>query len=381
MPESRATRSRATRSGASKRQRAEDRPAGDSTASTLEAAQISVGNFLRGTREALGLTQAQVADKTLGTPWRLSRAAVSAIERGQNFPGLEAMLALSNVLQIDPKELIERARLTAVVPVDISGLSDEELETRASQYFWAGDFKQALSVYDAMVQKLALEEREEASIATRLAELEVRRATALKRAGALFSAIATAERAISLSARIPHIQAEAYVVLADLQTQRGHLPLAGDAVERAIALAENGNRQILSWAFMVKGRLLYLAERFEEALEAFSVANRHADAANDIRHLTHITGNIGMCHLSLGRHAEAREWLTRAIELARRHKQPALEASWLVEQGKVALSEDQPELADRLASSALRVARPRDHQLTVFRAEWLRHRSSRATRA
>ena len=88
--------------------------------SVLEAAQISVGNFLRSTRESLRLTQAQVAAKTRESPWQLSRAAVSAIERGQNFPGLEAMLALSNVLHIDPKELIERARLTAVVPMDIT---------------------------------------------------------------------------------------------------------------------------------------------------------------------------------------------------------------------------------------------------------------------
>ncbi|MEE8237532.1 MAG: hypothetical protein V3S67_04375, partial [Gammaproteobacteria bacterium] len=47
-----------------------------------------------------------------------------------------------------------------------------------------------------------------------------RRATTLKRIGALISAIASIERAISLSTRHPAMQAEAYVVLADLQAQR-----------------------------------------------------------------------------------------------------------------------------------------------------------------
>ena len=79
---------------------------GEDTASLLEAAQLSVGQFLRAARESLHMTQAEVAEKTRESPWQLSRAAVSAIERGQNFPGLEAMLALSNVLHIDPKELI-----------------------------------------------------------------------------------------------------------------------------------------------------------------------------------------------------------------------------------------------------------------------------------
>ena len=85
------------------------KPSDPSATPLLEAAQVTVGNFLRTTRESLRLTQAQVAERSHKTPWQLSRAAVSAIERGQNFPGLEAMLALSNVLNIDPKEVLERA--------------------------------------------------------------------------------------------------------------------------------------------------------------------------------------------------------------------------------------------------------------------------------
>ena len=141
MPVERSNRRPSPRARKVSKKDAGRRRSPSATTRSLEAAQVTVGNFLRATRERLALTQAEVAQRTLSSPWRLSRAAVSAIERGQNFPGLEAMLALSNVLQIDPKELIERARLTAVVPVDITGLSDEDLESRASQYFWAGNFK------------------------------------------------------------------------------------------------------------------------------------------------------------------------------------------------------------------------------------------------
>jgi tetratricopeptide (TPR) repeat protein len=350
--------------------------------STLESAQITVGNFLRATRERLKLTQAQVAERTLRSPWQLSRAAVSAIERGQNFPGLEAMLALSNVLHIDPKELIERARLTAVVPADVTGLSDDELEDRASQYFWAGDYKHALSVYDAMVQKLARSETSRSDApAERLAMLEIRRATTLKRAGALISAIASTERAIVLATELPAIQAEAYVVLADLHCQRGHLPLASDAAERAIQLArDSDDPKTLAWAWLVKGRVLYLGTKFEEARQAFLEAREQATSNDDRQHLTHIEGNIGMCWLAQGKVKEAQKWIERAVERAVERVQPALEASWLVELGKIALQQDRADDADALVRRALRVAKPRGLTLTMFRAEWLRHRVAKRSK-
>lgn len=349
--------------------------------STLEEAQLSIGNFLRATRESMNLTQAQVAERTRKGPWQISRAAVSAIERGQNFPGLEAMLALSNVLQIDPKELIERARLTAVVPVDITGLSYEELEGRASQYFWAGDFKHALAVYDAMLQKVALERPEEpAELATRLATLEVRRATTLKRGGALLSALAAAERAISLSSALPEIQAEAYVVLASLQCQRGHLPLAHDAAQRAIELSRLASAETQARAWMVQGQFLYQSKQYDEARQAFHRAMDCAQLGGDTWHLTHIEGDIGMCWLAQGQREEAIRWLDRAVARAHEQKQPALEASWLVELGKIALAQGQAAQAERLARAALRIAKPGEHYLTIFRAEWLRYRVSQHIR-
>jgi tetratricopeptide (TPR) repeat protein len=322
----------------------------------------------------MGLTQAQVAARTASSPWQLSRAAVSAIERGQNFPGLEAMLALSNVLHIDPKELIERARLSAVVPVDVTGLTDDELEARASQFFWAGRFQEALAVYDAMVQKLALVTPQREEALGRLAELEIRRATTLKRIGALISAIASIERAISLASTMPALQVEAYVVLADLQGQRGHLPLARDAAERAVDLASRFNPRRLTWALMVKAKGLFLGRQFEDAKRTFLEAERQAQALGDHQHASHLAGNIGNCSMALGDHAEAWSSMQRAVRLARDQQQPALEASWLVELGKIALERGDLAEASRAAGAALALAQPLEHNLTVFRAEWLGHR-------
>ncbi len=338
-------------------------------------AQVAVGNLVRLAREGMRLTQAEVAEATRKGTWQLSRAAVSAIERGQNFPGLEAMLALSNVLYLDPKEIIERARLAAVLPGDESELSDEELEARASEYFWAGSHKNALAIYDTLLERLAVRGSNlDESPRVRQAVLEIRRATALKRAGALHSALSAAERAIALAIDHPTIQAEAYIVLAGLQSQRGHEPLARDAADRAVALAASGGPTLLARATIVRGQVLHLAGDVAAAKAAFLEAREHAIAGDDLDHLTHIDGNIGVCSFELGGYAEARSWLDRAIQEARDRRQPSLEAGWLVTLGRVAFVENKLDEADRLARQALAIACNPVQIMTTFRAEWLRHR-------
>jgi len=311
---------------------------------------------------------------TKKTPWQLSRAAISAIERGQNFPGMEAMLALSNVLFVDPKELIERARVAMAVPVDVTGLSYEDLDKRASKCFWDGEFRKALAIYDAMLEMIALQESPDAQTTSRIARLEVQRATALRRTGAMLAAMSTAERAIGLAANDPSVQVDGYVVLASLQCDRGHLPLACDAADRAIALSEGSSSKSRGWAWVVKANSLFYSERFEDARQAYLEARKLAVEAGDRAHQTHIEGNIGMCWLKQGQLSEARTWVRRAIDLARDGGQPTLEASWLVELGNLAFQERRTDEADGYAQAAIRIAKPLDHHMTVFRAEWLRHR-------
>jgi hypothetical protein len=81
-----------------------------------------------------------------------------------------------------------------------------------------------------------------------------------------------------------------------------------------------------------------------------------------------------MCWLAQGDLDQARGWVEGAIEHARKKRQPALEASWLVELGKIAFAQGRIDDADVQARSALRLARTDEHFLTVFRAEWLRQR-------
>ena len=42
-------------------------------------------------------------------------------------------------------------RVSTVVPVDVTGLDHEQLDAKATRYFWAGEFREALSAYQAEV--------------------------------------------------------------------------------------------------------------------------------------------------------------------------------------------------------------------------------------
>jgi transcriptional regulator with XRE-family HTH domain len=338
-----------------------------------------IGQFLRRTRESLNLSQEQLAALTDGRPGRVSRATISAVERGRHLPGLEVLLTLSQVLHISPTEVLERLELARVAGVETARLSLDELERKASESFWAGDHRQAVACYDAMLRKLQQDAPPDdvREHTLRIARTELRRATALRRCGAAVAARSAVERAIALADGSPQIQAEAYVVLVALLDKLGCGPLARDAAERAVELAEQGgDPRVRGWAWIEKGVVLMSCGQWAEARRAFVHARQWVRKAKDKRHEIHVQGNIAGCLKELGRTKQAHRRYLEAVNLSRRYGVPSLEAVWFVELGQLALDEGDLEHAETYALAALKIAKPADHLLTCFRAEWLRHRVS-----
>ena len=349
---------------------------------TLTPAQ-QIGLFFRTTRQAQRLSQEQLAALTRRRPGRVSRAMISAVERGRHLPGLEVLLTLSQVLHISPNEVLERLELARGEPVETHGMTFEALDRQASESFWAGDPRRAAACYDAMLGKLRQEPDDDREAqARRTATTELRRGAALRRCGATAAARASIERAITLSDSMPEIQAQAYLVLAALLVQLGRLPLARDAADRALEIAgELGHVKLRGWCWIEKGEVLAASGEHAEARDAFLRARKHVRAAGDHHHAIKVEGNIGHCLHALGRYDQARRRYVGAVALARRHKVPLSEALWLVELGRLALDRSITDEADGCAAAALRIAKPKDDLLTCFRAEWLRHRVVRQTRA
>jgi tetratricopeptide (TPR) repeat protein len=334
----------------------------------------SIGFFFRRSRESLNLSQEQLAALTNGNPGRVSRAMISAVECGRHLPGLEVLLTLTQALHISPAEVLERLELSRA-DVETAGLTEEQLEVEAGQRFWEGNFRQAVACWDALLRRLEAElQPDPAARDRRIATIEVRRGTALRRCGATAAARAAVERAITLADGDADTQARAYVVLATLLVQLGRLPLARDASRRAIELAdESGETKVQGWAWIVQGEVLHGVGDYRDGYRAFLQARRFVKAAGDEKHEIQIEGNLGSCLYGLGRYGHARRRYQRAVSLARRQDVPASEALWLVELGRVAFKQGRLDEAYDRAGAALKIAKPREHWVTTFRSEWLRH--------
>jgi tetratricopeptide (TPR) repeat protein len=338
-----------------------------------DSAPRAVGAFLRSLRESQRLSQQRLSEMTESEPWKISRPVISAVERGEHLPSFEALMVLSKALHFDPMELLERAELAVAVPIDVTDLTLEDLRSQGRDFALAGDYRSALAAYDAMLERATLDPPPAEEISRLKAEIELRRAGALSRCGALLSAEASAKRAVSLSEDSPDYQSFAYAVLAKVQIKRGFLPLARDHAQRAVERAEGCDAAIAGRAQLQLGEVLFDSDDFEGATEVFLKARELLREGQDLDHLSHVEGNVGLCWGARGDSAKARVWFRRGLELARKHGLPIIEARWLTELGHLGLQAGRLDEADRYARAALAIARPRDHWLTLFRAEWLRH--------
>ena len=118
----------------------------------------AVGEFIRSVRVAQNLSQQEASAATQGHPWKLSRSAISSIERGRGLPSLEAVIALSRTLHIDPLEILDRAERSLISTNDLEGAPHEELLAKADELFWSGDHRKAAAAYELLLSRLPVDD-------------------------------------------------------------------------------------------------------------------------------------------------------------------------------------------------------------------------------
>ncbi len=306
---------------------------------------------------------------------------ISAVERGRHLPGLEVLLTLSRVLHVSPGEVLERLELARSESIDSRELSLEELNEQASRSFWSGDPRRAVVFYDEALRRLAnITGEAPEDIRREIAVTEIRRGGALRRVGATAAARAAIERAITLSDHDRETQAEAYLLLVAVLVQIGCLPLARDAANRGVELADGCRPQIQAYAWIEKGEVLAASGLYAEARDAFLHAKKWVIEIGDRRHEIKVEGNVGHCLRCMGQLKQARQRFVGAVDLARKNDDAASEALWLVELARLSRAEGRRDDAEGFAAAALRIAKPREQLLTCFRAEWLRHKLVRSHR-
>lgn len=333
-----------------------------------------IGSLFRTARQDQHLSQDQVSDLTDGHLAHVSRTAISDIERGHCLPGLEALVALSRVLHVEPTEIYERVDLARRTTIDLTDMTLDQLRKRSEEQFWSGDYRGALQSCDAMLDRLQLDPPKDRAEEKRLrAKIEIDRALALRRCSALKAALASALRAVELSAGLPKLDAEAYMVLGSVLSHEGLSVLAQVAVDQAIQLSMDGDEVLRGRVWNQRGNVLFRSGQPAEARRAFLEARKLLSGTSDYHHQIRVEGSLGACLLELGKRDSARQRFRKAVDLARKHHEPAMEASWLVELGRLALADGELDDAETYAGAALRIAKPAELYLTIFRAEWLRH--------
>lgn len=344
-----------------------------------------VGQFLRAARESQRLTLRQLAEETKVLPGGpVPRATIAAIEKGKSDPTLRYYVVLAKALRIDPAEIWERADLALGARVEVSVEPDRkargELRRRAEELFLSGDYRRALAVFDALARQLDLDPPiSEPSGSRERAGIEIARATAARRCGALAVAESCARESLRLTRRFPDLRAQAYVGLAEILSLRGHHGLAEDAASRAVEIATSESPEHLAMAVSESAVVLLRDGQLKAGRNLYAQARNLAIKAGDKRRLTRIEGNLGTCLLKLGQRKAARDKFERALELAHETSHSALQALWTVMLGEVDFEEARFESAERRARGALAVAKPLEHTLTILLAEWLLHRVLKAS--
>lgn len=252
--------------------------------------------------------------------------------------------------------------------------SIEELERDGTALFRSGAFIGAAAAYRKLLDRLRRAGTAGDPETERLAaDIGLRLAASLRRAGDLKTARTQVERSLVVAPGAREIHAGAHVLLSEIHLLTGNMPLAELSADKALELTQSHDEPARAWALGQRGRILWAEQFHEDAhavfLQSHATAERHGDYANAAQ----IAGNVGMCLLELGRLEDARTWVARAVRDAGASGAAAVEARWIVGLARVALAAGAIEEADHLATRASEMARPLRQHLTVFRAEWLRH--------
>jgi len=338
-----------------------------------------VGATFRAAREWLGLSQQQVADLTAERGIRVSRSAVCDIERGCNMPGIESLVSLCEVLQLDPRGILESVLIGRDSAAELASCSASELRHRGLLLYVGGKYRAASRVYAVLGDQLARQTPSDPFEHLRLrARVECVRATSLRRCGQSYAAEAAARRALHLGLGFEGVQVEVLTLLASLHTDEALVPLAEAEIEQAVRIAEAaGSARLLRLVLSVQACLLFQSARMEDAIELFRRSTAYAIETGDAGSQSRSEGSIGICLAKLGHPSAARVRFRRALDLARRGHDGLCEANVQIAIGRMALLMEDLDEAEQRAAAALKVARGIENPLTTFSGMWLGHSVAR----
>ncbi|MEV6727975.1 MULTISPECIES: BTAD domain-containing putative transcriptional regulator [unclassified Streptomyces] len=172
--------------------------------------------------------------------------------------------------------------------------------------------------------------------------------------------------------RDPNEETRALIGLASVDVSVGEGDQAISRVTEALAVSRPPyNDWIASIAFVIQGLAHQFERRNEEALASFAEARTHADRSRRPRMLGRVLSFAAEIHLRLGRYAEAKSLLLRAVHLVEEAGDVFLCACSLTRLGTAVLGEGDPGAAVALHHQALILQHQLLSPLTEPAYDWL----------
>ncbi|MCP3979253.1 MAG: helix-turn-helix domain-containing protein [bacterium] len=327
------------------------------------------GRYLRKIRKNRRLSLDAVEEMTHGYPERVTKSHLSRIENGEAIPTFPRMFALSQVYGVPIASMAEKFEVDLrldMLPETIQGRASDDLVAECRKLRVAGRFVEALVIYDGLQERLHAGTNGHGIDPV---ELKLGQVSCLIHVSRFTTAKDECEDLINLPDISGRQKAKALQFFSMCCYRLGKFAMALITLERAereVRELESAH-DLLAHLAALKGNLLYLTGRLEEAVEVFQNAMREYDALSIPFEACRARINLSSALIDLGNHRVARGHLRHALKQAESQGYDRQIALGLSNMAMISYREDDLSAAETYCVRSNAIARSREYVSVVFR--------------
>ncbi|MEW5807734.1 MAG: tetratricopeptide repeat protein [Acidobacteriota bacterium] len=235
-----------------------------------KSTNYNLGSYLRKLRAQRRLSLTKVEELSLSFKDPIKPSYLSKIETGKFVPALPKLVTLSKIYGVKIQSLIERLDLEEdAAPVDLTGITYEELKQKGLEELRHGNFKKALSFFEASLDLSMLSRKE------KTAESELSIAVMLRNMGKLELAKLKIEEILLKYYQNKDITARAYLEYSYIFRSLGHFPLSLSTIKEAENLSNIlDNPELNAYIFHLKANIHSELNEVEDAIKEYEKAEK-----------------------------------------------------------------------------------------------------------
>ncbi|ANM31684.1 hypothetical protein ABI59_22190 [Acidobacteria bacterium Mor1] len=325
------------------------------------------GRYLRSVRESRRLSLDAVEEMSTGYPERITKSHLSRIENGQAVPTFPRMFALSEIYGVPVSSMAERFEIDlkhGMLSATIQGKSREEAEEEARKARRAGHYREAVGLYEYLMDRCA----EQATLETLLG-WRLRRAYCLLGLERYSAAKEEFEYLLN-NKELSQIQrVQALECLARCCRRTGRFTIALMAIEQARKESRELDDLPSGTAitlFSVHGEVLSALGRADEACSVFDEAFTALEGASESFNLAHLRISHSSALIQADRLDEAKRALERVLSANKDRGFDRLDAIALANLGLISFKQNQLENTEAYCIRSNQIARPHEYISVVF---------------